>query len=340
MKDVAQAAGVSIATASYALSGNGIALKVSPQTILRVQNAAAELNYVPNAVARDLRVKRTGQIGVLMSTIKTTMDESQRVQIDGALMMGLVQAIQDLELVSLNVFPRHTTANIDVTRYVNGRIDGLIILQADPWDATFLKELEAKRLPVVSIWSREVPKSMGFADTDNQGGGRIATEHLLALGHRRIGCLTREDVYPSNPHIEMRHAGYLEAMQKAGIPANQTFRARTYKAGMDLIDQGVTAFFMPYFLTVADFIKRLESEGLRVPEDISIVTFDDVARNDEVSRRLTTIYQPVQEMAIKALHHLVAMINGEDAKHCRSVIPTHLIVRETTAAPKNHQHEL
>jgi LacI family transcriptional regulator len=335
MKDVAQAAGVSIATASYALSGNGIALKVSPQTILRVQNAAAELNYIPNAVARDLRVKRTGQIGVLMSTIKASGDESQRVQIDGALMMGLAQAIQESDLVSLNVFPRHTTTNMDVTRYVSGRIDGLIIMQADaePLEASFLKELEAKRLPVVSIWSRDVPKSMGFADTDNQGGGRIATEHLLSLGHRKIACLTREDVYPSNPHIEMRYAGYLEAMRSAGIPANQSFRARTYKAGMDLIKQGVTAFFMPYFLTVADFIKRLESEGLRVPKDISIVTFDDVARNDEISQRLTTIDQPVREIAVTALKHLVAMINGEEAKHCRSVIPTHLIVRETTAPP-------
>jgi DNA-binding LacI/PurR family transcriptional regulator len=333
MKDVAQAAGVSIATASYALSGNGIALKVSPQTILRVQNAAAELNYVPNAVARDLRVKRTGQIGVLMSNIKNRADQSQRVQIDGALTMGLVQAIQDLELVSLNVFPRHTGVNIDVTRYVNGRIDGLIILQDEPWNKTFLKELETKNLPVVSVWSREVPKSMGFADTDNQGGGRIATEHLLSLGHRRIACLTREDLYPSNPHIEMRYAGYLEAMQNAGFASNQTFRARTYKAGMDLIKQGVTAFFMPYYLTVADFIRRLEHEGLHVPEDISIVTFDDVARNDDVSRRLTTIDQPVQELAVKALHHLVAMINGEDAKYCRSVVPTHLIIRETTAAP-------
>ena len=347
IKDVALAAGVSPATASKVLTGNGVAYQVSASTIERVQRIAKELGYVPNIAARNLRLQRTGQIGVVLEEVMANEGSvdleindfrlsgvaSVRRTFDGAIMAGLSDAARRYQLEAFVVYPKlEHGVTLDPNRFLDGRIDGLLIGR-NPLEANnLIYQINPKRLPLVALWTQVVPEGVGFADADQRGGGAMAVQHLLELGHRKI-AFYGSGIHSGVEHFVLRHQGYLNGLEAAGITPNPEWQVSSTVSLLELLQAGnpVTAVFAETDMEAALVARDLQRAGLRIPEDISLIGFDDVFGADFIAGGLTTVYHPAQEMAAEGVKNLLALLAGLSVEECRSIVPTRVVKRHTTA---------
>jgi LacI family transcriptional regulator len=329
MQVVALKAGVSKSTVSQVLNGRAKELNISDATILRVQQVAEQIGYVPNSVARNLRAQRTGQIGVLVTTLED-VDQSMQLAFDGAWLLGMSMAAQELEFSSALLFEeKHKT---DLTRYYDGRIEGLL-LRCDPrLRHPLLNQLSPKRLPTVAVWTQDAPTGMGYADVDHAGGAKLAVQHLLELGHRKIAFLDA-DLDENNSHFKLRFEGYCEALHQAGIQIQANWHVRNVKQILELVnrDHAVTAVFAANDLRGVEVVRELNRAGVQVPEEVSVIGFDNLIGSVFMDVELTTVHHPIREMAREAVKNLAQLIKGLPYWQCRSVVPTQLVVRKTTA---------
>ncbi len=347
IKDVAFAAGVSPATASKVLTGNGVAYQVSAITIERVKRIAKELGYVPNVAARNLRLQRTGQFGVVLEEVmaseqavtleindfKLSAMASVRRTFDGAIMAGLSDAARQHQLEAFVVYPKlNNAATLEPNRFLDGRIDGLLIGRNPLKSNDLIYQIPPARLPMVALWTQNVPEGVGFADADQLGGGVMAVQHLLELGHRRI-AFYGSGLHSGVEHFVLRHIGYLQALESAGI----TPQASWYVSSLESLQvvlkaqDRVTAIFAETDMEAALVAREVQRAGLRIPEDISIIGFDDVFGADFIAGGLTTVYHPAQEMAAEGVKNLLALLAGQSTEDCRSIVPTRIVKRRTTA---------
>lgn len=345
IKDVAKAAGVSPSTVSKVLTDNGYS--ASAATSKKVQQAAKQLGYVPDSSARNLRSRRSGQIGIVLNELDSSgrsmalqisgvqMSSLEIVQIsfDGAVLAGLTGAIRRHKQGSFVIYPQPTNPeDDDISRYMDRRVEGFII-RTDPRTPNHLiHELDPRRIPMVALWTRDVPSGVGYSDIDHKGGAKLAIQHLIDLGHRRIAYYG-DGQNSGNTHFALRHEGYLEALKDAGLsPSNQTGYVQDAKQLRDLLSasEPVTAVFSPTDLQAAELSQDLINLGVRIPDDISMVGFDDIFGSDFIAGGLTTIYHPVREMAEMAVDNLMALIRGESLVKCRTAIPTRLIIRASS----------
>ncbi|HWE62564.1 MAG TPA: LacI family DNA-binding transcriptional regulator [Chloroflexota bacterium] len=335
LRDVAAAAGVSVATVSKVVSERYGNARIPPATVARVRAVVEELGYVPNHAARSLRAQRTGQIGLVLNTLYGP-DLSAMLTFDGGLLLGLSMAAQEFDLPALVIYPHpNSKAIAEPARYLDGRIDGLLVRCVMRSEERLLHLVDPARLPLVAIWRQDVPPTVGYADVDHYGGARLAVQHLLELGHRRI-AYHGPDLSADNPHLAIRYHGYLDTLRDAGISVPPTWHVRSTASLFALLEgaDAVTAVFAAYDQRAAELTADLAQRGIRVPADLSIVSFDDMTNAGLLVGGLTTVHQPIQEMAIEAVRNLLALIDGAPAEQCRSLIPTRLIVRNSTAAPR------
>ncbi len=344
IKDVAAAAGVSTATASKVLTGQGAQYQVNAQTMKRVERVARELGYVPNAAARQLRMQRTGQIGVVLdevtaatdvfnlefSALRLSAQVAVRRTFDAAIMAGLSGAARRLNLAAFVVYPQDA-GQLEAAHFMDGRIDGLLV-SCDPLRGhDLIRRIDPKRLPLVALWTQNVPDGVGFADADQRGGGQLATAHLLELGHRRI-AFYGSGLGGGVEHFELRHQGYLDTLSAAGI--NASFHAKDSLEVLRLLQSNdpITAIFAETDMEAAALARDLHSANLRIPEDVSLVGFDNVFGADFIAGGLTTVYHPAEEMAEVGLKHLLDLIAGSNFETLRSLVPTQMLIRNTTRA--------
>jgi DNA-binding LacI/PurR family transcriptional regulator len=344
IKDVAAAAGVSPSTVSKVLTANDYS--ASARTTQKVREAAARLGYVPDSSARNLRNRRSGQIGIVLNELDSSgrsmalqisglqMSSLEIVQIsfDGAILAGLTQAIRRHKQGSFVIYPQPgNPEDDDPSRYMDRRVEGLIIRTDPRTPNRLLKELDPSRVPMVALWTQNVPPGVGYADVDHKGGGKMAVRHLLELGHRRIAFYGNAQTI-LNAHFALRHQGYLEALGEAGLHPGEAAQVRDIHHLRALMTEPdpVTAVFAPTDLQAAVLAQDLINLKLRIPEDISLVGFDDIFGSDFIAGGLTTLYHPVREMAEMAVDNLMAMIRGETIAKCRTLIPTRMIVRAST----------
>lgn len=337
IRDVADAAGVSVGTVSKVLNGRGAEYQINAETMLHVQRAAAQLGYVPNSLARSLRARCTGQIGVVLDdlhqahTSQPTLDVT--LALDGALLVGLKMAARERHIPAVVLYP-YTDADVlaDPARYLDGRIDGLLVrLHWSTEDALF-NRLDPLRLPLVAIWRQDVPANVGYADVDHRGGAFLAVQHLVGLGHTRVAYFG-PSLEGSSAHFALRYSGYRDALRTAGIFPRPEWCVRDAAALLALLraPDPLTAVFAVTDLRAAELATDLVAAGVRIPADLSLVGFDDIAAAGLIAGGLTTVHHPIQEMAIQAVHHLLDLINGAPVEECRSIVPTHLVVRASTA---------
>ena len=335
LRDVAAAAGVSIFTASKVLSGQAARARISPATMEQVEAAAKELGYVANHTARSLRAKRTGQLGIVLSLLDAR-STSLLLSLDGGLLAGLSVAARECQLPAIVVYPqRDAAAPPNAAVYLDGRIDGLLVRCTTPEEEQLLALIDPARLPLVAVWRQTVPDGVGFVDADHFGGAYRAVRHLLDLGHRRIAFLGPPDLVARDPHYRARYEGYLAAMKGAGQADLATWNLGGVGQVMTLVraTTPITAVFAVTDLDAAELAGTLVANGLQIPRDLSLVGFDDIVGADVIAGGLTTVHQPVLEMAIQAVRNLLALIEGADAEACRSVLPTPLVIRHSTAPP-------
>jgi LacI family transcriptional regulator, galactose operon repressor len=330
--DVARRARVSVATVSYVINnGPRPVAKATRERVLRV---IRQLDYGPSEVARSLRLQRTRTIGLILPDTANPF------------YAALAKGVEDTGF-SLGYSVLLCHSDYDATRerayaevMITKQVDGVIYIQATP-DVTTVHRLMQRGIPAVAV-DREIPDiEIDCVVADNYGGSRAATEHLLQLGHRRIGCIVRVSAL-SNATERIR--GHQAAMRQAGLEANPDLLVSTghgYEDGqramqqlLDLEPRPTAVVAYPDILAIGA-IRAVLDAGLRVPKDVSVVGFDDIPPSAFMHPALTTVAIPKWEMGQRATEVLMTRIQGGRVGQPpqRVILPTTLIVRESSAPP-------
>jgi DNA-binding LacI/PurR family transcriptional regulator len=334
LKDVAARAGVSVRTVSNVVNRSA---PVAEATRQRVQEALDELGYRPNLAARSLRAGRTGIIGLLIPELDSPYF--------GELAGLLVEAAQRR---SWTVIIDQTRGSAEGERRLlqgsGGRVvDGLIV---SPW-ALEPAELRAKagKTPMVLLGERDPQHVADHVAVDNVAAAREATRHLLAGGRRRIAALGPQPQL-RNGTAEQRLAGYREALTGAGLTPDPALEApvatlhrgdgaRAMAALLDGTDSPPDAVFAFSDELALGALRTVLSRGLRVPDDIAVVGFDDVEDGRFATPSLTTVSPDKAQIAERALQCLADRIHGSavDVPPQSVTVPHRLIARESAPAP-------
>ena len=331
ISDVAAHAGVGLGTVSRVLNNSP---KVSEATRARVVAAMELLDYRPSPLARGLSRGRCHTVGLLVPFF-THASAVERLR-------GVVAALHDspYDLVLFDVeSPRHRDEHLAALTK-RDRADGLLVVSLPP-PARDLAKVVGAGVPVVLIDARG--DGVPMVITDDVEGGRIATRHLLALGHRRIGYIGEE---PDNPFgftaTVLREQGYVEALLEAGLTRDARLvrysrhdrqAAQQVASKLLALRNRPTAIFASSDVQATGVLAAASAAGLDVPGDLSVVGFDDI----EISAYagLTTVRQPLFESGRIGAEMLLGALDGEEEHHAGvRQLPLDLVVRTTTAAPK------
>jgi len=330
IKDVARAAGVAASTVSRYLNGQ---LKVSPATEAKVLEAVAELGYVPNAPARNLARRRSGVIGFVVPEISNPYF--------GSIADYVVEAVE--RHGRLVLLCSHRSQSVKQSSYIDlldsGAIDGMLYLGSFRSNERLAAAI-ADGLPVVVV---DEPIAglppVSSVVMDDYAGGYQATSYLVALGHRRIAFVSGPAELGS---VQERYRGYCDALRVASIDAEGQVNLAgqfTEQFGMSALPHLLAAAEPPTAAFVAsDYIalgvlSAAEVHGIRVPDDLSIVGFDDIRFSQYVRPRLTTIRSPVDRLAQQGVELLFERLQDPTAPARTQVLPVELVIRESAAAP-------
>lgn len=311
VRDVAARAGVSIATVSRALRGHA---NVDPSTRQRVEEAARTLNYRPSGVARSLRLRATRTIGLIV----TDIENPYFPQIVSAVEDAARERGYSVLLADGRRDPEREIESLEVL--AERQVDGLIIAST----ALTLRHKARIRdvpCPVVIVNGVSTVAAVPAVLSDNTTGGRLAAEHVLALGHRRLAYLAAPSA--DDWAVRERMAGVRSALAAHGLTDDALAVVPTTEgveggdaAARDIIKGGarVTALLCYNDLTAIGAIRGLRAMGLDVPRDVSVVGFDDIEMASHVDPPLTTIRQATEEMGHWAMASLCQRIDrGREA---------------------------
>jgi len=340
LKDVARLAGVSVATASLALNNSK---RVSEETRQRVLEAARKLNYVQNSVGRNLITGRSYTVGLYILNARVNPDLTGECSFFYPLLRG-VWSEAEKEGYSLNfavkLWEEIVQNNFIVQKALDQSIDGMIIIPQYTYHYSFLQELERLNFPYVIInpmISLDKGKSISL---DNYLGAALATQYLIDQGYTRLGFINGP---PNHYDAIMREKGFIETAAKAGIRVNRSlieygdFTTRSgYQAMKRILERNVVpeGLFCANDYMASGAMHALYEHGLRVPEDVALVGYDDTDVATSVYPQLTTVRNPTYEIGQAAMQRLLAYINGQ--KNLPEVIfQPELIIRQSTRKTGN-----
>ncbi len=324
IKDVAKLAGVSIATVSRVFNDHPL---VSQPTRDKVHQAATELNYWPNGVARSLITNRTQALGVLLPDLH------------GEFYSELIRGV-DLTAREFGyhlLFSRtsaHPDALMNALRTMRGRVDGLIVMTPDV-DAHEALKLFGGRTPTVLLDPEVSIGGCYSLSIANAEGAQRMTEHLLALGHRRIAMITGPE---KNIDAQQRLAGHRQALAAAKMASSPELEVRGgfteesgYEAMMQLLARGdrPDAVFVANDHMAVGALCALQDAGLQVPEDIALAGFDDIPTARYLTPPLTTVRVDPFDLGKRAVHLLVRQGSVRPARKHHEILPTQLVVRRS-----------
>ena len=323
--DVAREADVSFATVSRVINGKGY---VSAQTRERVLQAMSRTGYIVNRPARALAGGRHQVIGLLVPELDTSYV--------GEILRGIDEelAAASYDLMLYTTHRRKTRESIFVSSLTNGMTDGLLmILPMDP--AAYVSTIRRNNFPFVLIDHEGLDADGPSVGATNRVGACQAMDYLLGLGHRRIGFITG--------NLEMdcaneRLAGYSESLERCGIPHDESLvregdfhKPLAYQRTHDLLSlpEPPTAIFAANDVSAFGVMDAVRDRGLRIPNDVSVIGFDDIPDALTSHPPLTTVRQPMREMGKRATRMLLDQINHEEPRQPRIELPTELIIRGT-----------
>ncbi|CDG15767.1 ribose operon transcriptional repressor RbsR [Xenorhabdus doucetiae] len=329
MKDVARLAGVSTSTVSHVINGNRY---VSENVKKRVNAAIEELNYAPSALARSLKIKQTKTIGMLV----TASDNSFYSEI----VRGVEKSCYErgYSLILCNTEGNVTRMISNMETLLQKRVDGLLIMCSEtqrPSSDAF------RRYPLVPMVIMDWSPFDSFNDIikDNSlQGGEMATNYLISRGFRKIACITGpRDKTPACQRL----AGYRKAMQDAGlrIPAGyEIYSDFEFAGGLSSMNQLLQLSEPPEALFAGNdamaigAYQALYQQGLSVPDDISIIGYDDIAIAPYLIPPLTTIHQPKDELGKLAIDSLLYRMSNPESEPKQLVLTPKLIERSSVAS--------
>ncbi|MDR6227154.1 LacI family DNA-binding transcriptional regulator [Desmospora profundinema] len=327
IKDIAKQAGVSITTVSRAMNGYR---DIHPETRKRVLQIAEEMNYRPSGIARSLVMKQSKTIGLIISEMTRSrtghhflFDVISGVN-DRAMALGY-----DLILATTSPDEQHMVPYMELCH--RRQLDGVILSGVRTKDP-YLQEVLDSAIPCVLIDVPLLGKTCSHITLDNRKGAQQAVEYLIRSGHRRIGFINgHREAFVS----EERLLGYQHAMEEAGLKGEWVFYGDFDDAsGREGVchllekDPDLTAFFCASDLMAVGAMRELEGMGKKVPQDVSVIGFDDIDLAHYVTPMLSTVHQPRYRFGTQAVDVIVGMLEGEQGKSV--VLEPELLIREST----------
>jgi DNA-binding LacI/PurR family transcriptional regulator len=310
--EVARAAGVSAATVSRVINGSP---RVSAAAREAVEGAISALGYVPNRAARSLVTRQTDTIAIVLS------EPEERIFADpffAAMVRGISAAVADTDLQLVLLMIQSPRERAKVERYVTqGHVDGVVLMSLHSGDPLPDLLADAHIPTVLSGRPTGTTGFVSYVDADNRGGGRLAVDHLLSIGRTRIATVTG----PMDMAVAVdRFDGYCDALRAAGIRPTKSY----VEAG-DFTDHGgehamatllrrnpdLDGVFVASDPMAMGALRALDKAGRRVPEDVALVGFDDVPMAGYTHPPLTTVRQPLDQMAAAMAELLMAQLTDE-----------------------------
>ncbi|MCY6371136.1 LacI family DNA-binding transcriptional regulator [Clostridium ganghwense] len=334
IKEIAEIAGVSHSTVSRSLNNSSL---ISEKTKIKIKKIATELNFEFNSSAQSLNTNKTGTIGIIYP--EQTAEIRMSVYLTS--LLNDIRGILEKELIdSIVSFPKNRfTMKSNIKRLISKKkVDGLMIVHSDinseDWD--YIRE---SRIPCIFL--HYMPKlhmkaEVDFVSTDHFVGGILATSHLIQLGHKRIMCLTGNK---TEEEVKQRISGYTSVFKQNCLPVDTKLIFEgdfSFESGYNIVKQNidivktVTAIFAQSDLMALGAIKALREIGVKIPQDIAIIGYDDLDIGSYFLPLLTTIRQPREQIAKIGCERLLQLLNGKQIhSHQSKFVQPRLIIRET-----------
>ena len=331
LKDIADRAGVSVMTVSKVMRD---APDISAKTKVRIRQIASQLGYTPDTVAQNLRYKKTKLFGLVIPAATNPV----YARIVMAIEEQAHESGYDLIIAhSLNIPEREETV---IRRLLSRRVDGLFLAPVYRMEPTapIYDELLRRNIPTVLLGHR-APFCEKFAnvETDDVSASYMAAKHLLDLGHRRIAFFTGP---PSAPSAQERLEGYRRALREANVPwddrlifaAGSTIEEGE-KAALQLLDErpAATAVQAVNDLVAIGAATVFIKQGLRLPDDLSMVGFGNVLVSEHFRVPLTTVRQPKLRLGAAAMDQMIKILRNERPSTQR--LPAEIVIRDSTGKP-------
>ncbi len=327
LEDVARESGVHVSTVSRVLNGSH-SLTVRPETRERIQESARRLRYRPNAIARGLKTSSTGALGLLMPSLRNPVyAEIIRGAFDRAWSQGLVVVLaEDMGGSSAQQAYESLVGE--------GRIDGLLIASARPGNP-ILERFAENLVPCVFVNRRHLGSGCNVSMREEEAG-RLAAQHLIDLGHRRLGHLAG----PQKLDTALRRMqGFIDTALAAGAEVQveeAAFEERGGAQAMTTLLAGrrpPTGVFVSNVNQAVGALAAARQSGLVVPRDVSVISYDDDPLTEYLEVPLSAIRMPMWEMGATAVDALIAQLHGGEPRDIEIATAPVLVARESTAPP-------
>ncbi len=334
IRDVAAAARLSVTAVSRHFN-NRIVLPAD--TVARIEAAANELGYSPNVTARRLSLGSSETLGFVLSDIAypffsaiASAAEAECARLGYSLVIFNSRNLADNEISHLR-------------RIENAQVDGILFMTNHPAAPDIADTIN--RVRNVVLLDENVPNAQApRLYARNRKGGRLATEHLIAAGHRRIAYVGGHERLISSSE---RLAGYREALEAAGIsvdpelilfPGYESENGEAAFAVLDELTEPPTAIFVAADVVALGIIRAARAAGLSVPRDLSLVGFDDIPNADVIDPPLSTIRQSAETFGVRGVQLLVGLLKGDLEEEIIEFVDVELVERSSVAPPRLRRH--
>jgi LacI family transcriptional regulator len=324
--EIAEMAGVSKTTVSRVLNNKP---DVKPETRDQIHSLIAKYDFKPNAMAKAFSIQKSHSIGLIIPH-EATYIFSNPFYVE--VMRGVSTEVDKLGYFLFLCYP-HDQNYMDI--YKQKRADGFILMSPGSFHHNIITSLNSIHAPFVSTSFVPEEKEMVYVDVDNYKGGLMVMEHLIGLGHTRIGFIGKPNLTSSIERLD----GYKDSLQKHNIPfdpelvrvaENASINGGAQITGELLnINHPPTAIFLVNDMLAIGAVRVIQEKGLSVPRDISIVGFDDVPLAECVNPPLTTVRQPAFEKGVKAARMLIQILEKKKTPKSQ-ILDVELVVRGTT----------
>jgi LacI family transcriptional regulator len=327
INDVAKLAGVSTMTVSRVLNNSK---HISAETRARVEQAIATLGYVPNALARSLRFKQSNMIALILSDITNPFFTAVARGVED------VARAHDLSVIFCNTDESEVEELKYLQLLLQRQIDGCLLVPSSNAQESLML-LRSKMVPCVVLDRRVADGQVDCVRCDSEDGAFQLVQHLIALGHRRIAMLS------GPPHVSTaseRVLGYRRALEDAGLPIDENlivFGQYSEESGYQMAqqvlayDSRITGCFAANNFIAFGALQAFREAKLRIPDHISLVSFDDIAYANTLEPFFTAMTQPAYQIGLRAAEMLLERLNGEGPEQAREVLlPIELVIGQSS----------
>lgn len=328
LESIANNLGYSISTVSRVLNGNASKYRISDTTAKKIIEEAKRINYMPSILAKGLRTNKTYTLGLIIPNIENSFFAN---------IAGII--IREARLYNYKVVVSDTQENEQfeqeaVSSLLARHVDGIIIAPCGQ-SADTMHTINKHGIPVVQIdrYYNDISFSP-YISTDNYKGGVIATEHLISCGHKKIACIQG---FPYSIPVINRTKGYADTLIKYGLNENIQICGDKFSIQNGYLETKLllskteipTAIFAQSNLILLGTIKAIYESGLKIPDDISVISFDDNIMFNFLNPAISSIAQPTEEIGILSVKVLTDMIAGKHSDQSHLLLPPQLRIRNS-----------